>query len=244
MGYDEENLEPLPRRNNKKDDGSELNLSFLIITEFGKRQISASCVNELRKSIKENVNFDSENEELSIEYWSDIFNDWVLLDNHLPKNNSKIQVSTKPKDKVKSCHPKNSNPNLFDNEDFIENLNLAFKAYLQTDTEHKLENFETAVIFLLRRAKDKISFNDGKESLAQIIQEHNTTLINLNDELKKLKTTLKQFKTDIECLKIMNSKNTILSDTPIKSKKSSLFNSAFKAITNRKHNKKLSSAII
>lgn len=79
----------------------------------------------------------------------------------------------------------------------MENLNSAFKLYLEADTGHNLENFETAVIFLLKRSHDKLL---DKDHLAQSIQEHNDSLKDLSDEIKILKTSLKQFKSDIECL--------------------------------------------
>lgn len=68
---------------------------------------------------------------------------------------------------------------------------------MEADTGHNLENFETAVIFLLKRSRDKL---DDKDHLAKSIQQHSDSLRDLSDEIKILKTTLKQFKSDIECL--------------------------------------------
>lgn len=68
---------------------------------------------------------------------------------------------------------------------------------MEADTGHNLENFETAVIFLLKRSREKLENNDN---LAQSIQDHNVSLKNLSEEIKILKTTLKQFKSDIEYL--------------------------------------------
>ena len=94
MGFDEENLEPMPRKLKIKLEQTNpaVKSSFLIISENGKRQICASSVDELKKNIAEKFNFNCMNEEVLIEFWSDTFEDWILLDDQLPKNNSKIQL--------------------------------------------------------------------------------------------------------------------------------------------------------
>ncbi|RNA44627.1 hypothetical protein BpHYR1_035221 [Brachionus plicatilis] len=179
MGFDEENLVPCPRRINKSKNLSENKNCYLLINEDEKRQIYVSSADELRNLVEQKYKIDDHH----IEFWSEFYQDWILFEKELPDNNSKIRILPKNK---KNC------PELF-----VESLNSAFKSYLESDTGHNLENFETAVIFLLKRSRDKV---DQQDNLAQSIQEHNVSLKNLSEEIKIFKASLKQFKSDIECL--------------------------------------------
>lgn len=91
MGFDDENLEPKPRKLNKKT-SKEDPKSFLVIYGGEKRQLTAACRNELLKNVS--LKFGIEDlAGFKLEFWSNVFQEWVLLDDQLPDDNSKIQVT-------------------------------------------------------------------------------------------------------------------------------------------------------
>lgn len=83
--------------------------------------------------------------------------------------------------------------------DFTANLNQTFKKYIESDDGLALSNFETAVIFVLKR-KDYFqpaSVNNQTESKLENLEQG---LSQLNEEIKGLKTCCKQFKAQSEKL--------------------------------------------
>lgn len=93
MGFDEENLVPFSIRKKNNHNFHEKNKSYLLINDDEKRQIHVSTVRELYDLVQQKFNLD----ENRIEFWSECYQDWVLFENELPDNNSKIRISSNNK---------------------------------------------------------------------------------------------------------------------------------------------------
>ena len=64
---------------------------YLIEYDNLKREVKASSYQELLDQIESLLVYNGE--KTKIEYWSNVFNDWLLLES-LPDNESKIKIST------------------------------------------------------------------------------------------------------------------------------------------------------
>jgi hypothetical protein len=69
--------------------------SYCVIYEKDKREIYSHNLEDLIKSIREKFKID-EKFSLRIEYWSIVYQDWIILES-LPDSNSKIKVSLEDK---------------------------------------------------------------------------------------------------------------------------------------------------
>jgi len=81
---------------------------------------------------------------------------------------------------------------------YTENLNKTFKRFVESDKAEFLDNFETAVIFIMKRKEHNQS--QLLDDICNKQNEHITLINHLSEELKKIKTTNKQFKIQIETI--------------------------------------------
>ena len=103
---------------------------------------------------------------------------------------------------------------------FAHMLDLTFKKFLEADSNDFLSNFETSVVFVMKRKEFLKSQNF--EKLYSKLEEQQNLLKLVNDEVKNLKTINKKAQSQIESLndKItnMNYASTKLTDNKSKKK--------------------------
>jgi hypothetical protein len=69
--------------------------SFCVIFGQDKREICAYSIEDLIKNIHDKFEIENDHQFLRMEYWSLVYQDWILLDGQLPEINSKIKICLK-----------------------------------------------------------------------------------------------------------------------------------------------------
>lgn len=228
MGYDEENLEPKPRKHIKKNLDLKIQSenemknslsiekkqstlkSYCVIFDKDKREICAYSLEDLIKNIKDKFKIEEHNS-LRVEYWSNVFSEWILLEN-LPNTNSKVKISiiesTLPKQPLLTMEAdekniEKSNELVLEQKqqeffkEWSNNLNLTFKKFIDSEENGEfLNNFETAVIFVIKRTQQGQIQN--LEEINFKLLDHGEVIKALNEEVKKIKNSQKACKTQLD----------------------------------------------
>ena len=109
---------------------------------------------------------------------------------------------------------------------FIQLLNLAFKKILEGDDSNFLNNFETSVIFIIKRKE--LFTNHNLEQFYSKAEENHSILKKLNDEVNYLKNEFQKLKSQTD---IMNEKlNNSPKNSKVSSKKSTRISKNFCSI--------------
>ena len=176
---------------------------FCVIFGEDKRDIAASDCDELERAIRDRFKIDDASR-IRSEYWSNVYQEWMLLDQTLPEPNSKIQLRC-----CGSSSPVSESQSASASEDasrsVIASLNEAFRRFNESkgktgddDADAELNNFETAVIFIIKRHEERNHVGANMPEIDMRFQQQQEIANAFAKELRDLKACNKHTKAQLD----------------------------------------------